>query len=29
MDVVYAVVSGENNEDWLWFLNMLHKCLGR
>jgi len=27
-DVVYAVVGGETNEDWLWFLTTLHECLG-
>ena len=27
-DVVYAVVGGETNEDWLWFLTNLHECLG-
>jgi len=27
-DLVYAVVGGETNEDWLWFLTTLHKCLG-
>lgn len=27
-DVAYAVVGGETNEDWLWFLTVPHKCLG-
>ena len=27
-DVAYAVVGRETNEDWLWFLTMLHNCLG-
>ena len=27
-DVAYAIVGGETNEDWLWFLTTLHECLG-
>jgi len=27
-NVAYAVVGGETNEDWLWFLSTLHECLG-
>jgi len=27
-DVVYAVIGGETNEDWLWFLTILHECSG-
>ena len=27
-DVAYVVVSSENNDDWEWFLTVLHKCLG-
>ena len=27
-DVAYAVVGGETNEDWLWFLMQLWECLG-
>ena len=26
-DVAYAIVLGEN-EDWYWFLSLLHECLG-
>ena len=26
-DVAYAVVGGETNENWLWFLTQLHECL--
>jgi len=28
LDVVYAAMLRENNDDWLWFLNVLHECLG-
>jgi len=27
-DVAYAVVSTENVDEWLWFLTVLHECLG-
>ena len=27
-DVTYAVIEGENNDDWLWFLTMLYEYLG-
>ena len=27
-DAAYVVVIGENKEDWLWFLTMVHECLG-
>ena len=27
-DVAYAIVSSENNEDWVWFLSNVRKCLG-
>jgi len=27
-DVAYAVVAGENKEDWLWFLTVVHECIG-
>jgi len=27
-DVVYAIVGGETNEDWFWFLLQLQECLG-
>jgi len=27
-DVEYAVVGRETNDNWLWFLTMLHDCLG-
>ena len=27
-DVAYAIVGGETNEDWLWFLTTLQECLG-
>jgi len=26
-NVAYAVVEGETNEDWLWFLSTLYECL--
>ena len=27
-DIAYAVISAENNDEWLWFLAVLHECLG-
>jgi len=27
-DVAYAIVSGENYDDWYWFLSVLYECLG-
>jgi len=27
-DVTSAIVSGENNENWYWFLSVLHENLG-
>jgi len=27
-DVAYAIIGGETDEDWLWFLTMLRECLG-
>lgn len=27
-DVAYAVVAGENKEDWLWFLTVVQECIG-
>ena len=27
-DAAYVVVGGEINDNWLWFLTMLHDCLG-
>lgn len=26
-DFAYAIVSGETNEEWLWFLKMVSNCL--
>ena len=28
LDVAYAIVLSDNNEDWVWFLSNVRECLG-